>query len=62
MSQRIVKIVAGTLLALSIYGIALNAVEWGAEQSPWNTKRTRIAIMAIIGIIAALVLLKYVTK
>lgn len=62
MSQRVVKIVAGTLLALSIYGIATHAVDWGAEKSPWNTKRTRLAIMAIIGIIAALVLLKYVTK
>jgi hypothetical protein len=62
MSQRIVKIVAGTLLALSIYGIATHAIDWSSDKSPWNKKQTQIAIMAIIGIIAALVLLKCVAK
>jgi len=60
--SKISKIVFGTLLSLSIYGLATHAIEWGSEKcssvSSWDGKKIKIIIMVIIFLISIYFVLK----
>ena len=59
---KISKIVFGTLLSLSIYGLATHAIEWGSEKcanvSSFDGKKVKIIIMIILVIISVLFIIK----
>jgi uncharacterized ion transporter superfamily protein YfcC len=56
--SKIAKIVFGTLLSLSIYGLATHAIEWGSDKcanlSAWDGKKIKIIIMVVLLVISVL--------
>jgi len=56
MSDHVTKTVFGTLLSLAIYGLVNNAVDWSSKKCPWDTKKTKIAILIALLLISAYVL------
>lgn len=52
MSETIQRVVFGTLLSLSIYGLVNSFVDWGSEKSPWDTQKVKRIVLLIIMITA----------
>lgn len=50
------KTVFGTLLSLSIYGLATNSIEYASEKCPFDTQKTKKIILVIIAIISLIIL------
>lgn len=52
MAEPIGRIVFGSLLSLSVFGLLSKGLDWCAENAPWDTDYTKTTIMVIIAIIA----------
>lgn len=54
--SEIKKLVFISLLSLAVYGLASQIVEWTSVKCPWDTKKTKFAILLVITIISAVIL------